>query len=128
MKDNKRTNRGWFKKGVSGNRNGRPRGSKNKKTIAEEELTSLITVTEDGVQKKMEKYRVAYRQQVNQAVKGDTPSFKLIKEDYEQIQNKRVEEQAESAPEVSVSLPSTLTEEEVAKLYYEALKKASSDE
>ncbi len=54
-----------FKAGQSGNAKGRPKGSKNLSTLLREEMDAKILVTENGVQKRMPKGRVAVRQQVD---------------------------------------------------------------
>lgn len=64
-----------FKAGQSGNAKGRPKGSKNLSTLLREEMDAKILVTENGVQKRMPKGRVAVRQQVDKAVKGDSRAF-----------------------------------------------------
>src|SRR5262249_53904691 len=64
-----------FKQGRSANPQGRPKRSKNVTTILREEADEKIEFTEDGKRKKMSKFRVATRQQINKAVKGDTKSY-----------------------------------------------------
>jgi|688.fasta_scaffold351124_2 hypothetical protein len=64
-----------FKKGQSGNPKGRPKGSKNLKTILAEELDREVTVTQNGVPRKISKMRLAARQQADKAAKGDSKAF-----------------------------------------------------
>lgn len=79
-----------FKSGQSGNPRGRPPGSKNLQTILREELDQKVQVTENGRPKLMTKRRVAVRQQVDKAVKGDPKAFSvLVKLDIRTIQSGR---------------------------------------
>jgi hypothetical protein len=67
-----------FKSGQSGNPRGRPPGSKNLQTILREELDQKVQVTENGRPKLMTKRRIAVRQQVDKAVKGDAKAFSVL--------------------------------------------------
>lgn len=67
-----------FKAGQSGNPKGRPRGSKNLRTLLQEELDQKVPVIENGRQKLMTKRRIAVRQQVDKAVKGDQKAFDVL--------------------------------------------------
>lgn len=67
-----------FKTGQSGNPRGRPKGSKNLQTLLREELDQKVQVTENGRQKMMTKRRIAVRQQVDKAVKGDQKAFAVL--------------------------------------------------
>ncbi|MFN4092190.1 MAG: DUF5681 domain-containing protein [Brevundimonas sp.] len=67
-----------FKSGQSGNPKGRPPGSRNMHTILREELEQKVQVTENGRPKMMTKRRVAVRQQVDKAVKGDPKAFSVL--------------------------------------------------
>lgn len=67
-----------FKPGQSGNPKGRPKGSKNMLTLLMEELDQKVTVTSDGRTQRMSKRRVAVRQQVDRAVKGDPKAFAAL--------------------------------------------------
>ena len=67
-----------FKPGQSGNPKGRPKGSKNMLTLLREELDQKITVTSDGRTQRMSKRKVAVRQQVDRAVKGDPKAFAMM--------------------------------------------------
>lgn len=61
----------WKKGGPSPNPNGRPKGSKNMKTIVREAFDKKIEVTMDGEPKKMAKKEVAVHQVANKAAAGD---------------------------------------------------------
>src|ERR1044071_1619790 len=54
-----------FKPGQSGNRAGRPRGSKNFATALEQELNSRVIVTENGRRKRVSKREVIAKHLVN---------------------------------------------------------------
>jgi hypothetical protein len=60
-----------FKRGVSGNAKGRPRGAKNFATVIEEELRARIEVTENGKRKRISKREAIAKQTVNRAAAGD---------------------------------------------------------
>ena len=60
-----------FKRGVSGNAKGRPKGAKNFATVLEEELRALIEVTENGRRKRISKREAIAKQTVNRAAAGD---------------------------------------------------------
>jgi Family of unknown function (DUF5681) len=68
-----------FKRGQSGNRNGRPK--KKGTTFAEtmeKELNTSIAVTEGGTQKRMTKLQAIVKQQTNRAVSGDHKATSLV--------------------------------------------------
>ena len=67
-----------FKNGQSGNPKGRPKGSKNLQTLLREELDQKVQVTENGRPKLMSKRRIAVRQQVDKAVKGEHRAFAVL--------------------------------------------------
>jgi hypothetical protein len=67
-----------FKKGQSGNPNGRPRGSKNLDTILERELNRTIVIKENGQSKIVSKRVALAKQQVNKAISGDYRAAKLV--------------------------------------------------
>ena len=68
-----------FKSGQSGNRRGRPRGSKNCKTIVREIANEMHTVTEDGRLRRrsiLEFMLLALR---NRGAEGDVPAFRAFR-------------------------------------------------
>jgi hypothetical protein len=60
-----------FKRGVSGNAKGRPKGAKNFATVIEEELRARVVVTENGKRKRISKREAIAKQTVNKAAAGD---------------------------------------------------------
>lgn len=67
-----------FARGRSGNPKGRPKGSKNMTTLLQEELDRKVQVTEDGRPKLMSKRRIAVRQLVDKATRGDPKAFATL--------------------------------------------------
>jgi hypothetical protein len=67
-----------WQKGQSGNRNGRPAGTKNLKTIIEEELNAQIVVTENGRQRRISRQQAMVIGQIIKATKGDTRAFAAV--------------------------------------------------
>ena len=60
-----------FRKGVSGNPRGRPKGALNKKTILGRTLQEKVVITENGKRKRITKREALYKQIVNKGVSGD---------------------------------------------------------
>jgi len=60
-----------FRKGISGNPKGRPRGSLNKRTLLSRALKEKIVITENGIRKRVTKHEAVYKQLVNKSVAGD---------------------------------------------------------
>jgi hypothetical protein len=67
-----------FQKGHSGNRNGRPRGSKNSATLMMEALQETVIISENGRRKKITKQETIVKQIVNKAASGDHRSIELL--------------------------------------------------
>lgn len=70
----------WKKGGPSPNPNGRPKGSKNQKTLYKEAFEKKITVTIDGAEKTMTKRELGYHQLAQKAAAGDLKAFQIQKE------------------------------------------------
>jgi hypothetical protein len=60
-----------FKPGVSGNPNGRPKGSKNFRTLMLEKANAKISVIENGVRKEITRQEALVTQMWNLATAGD---------------------------------------------------------
>ncbi|HIG22897.1 MAG TPA: hypothetical protein EYG02_00265 [Henriciella marina] len=67
-----------FQPGQSGNRKGRPKGSKNLKTDLEDELNETIEFTERGERKTTSKRRAILKQLAAKAIKGDIRAATLL--------------------------------------------------
>jgi hypothetical protein len=70
--------RGRFKKGVSGNPSGRPKGSRNLKTDFGKMLKKRITVREDGEVRKISQQEAILLALFNQALRGDAKARNSI--------------------------------------------------
>ena len=60
-----------FKKGKSGNPNGRPKGDKNYLALANKELAQKVSVTESGKCKQITKKAVFIKTAINKGIAGD---------------------------------------------------------
>ena len=67
-----------FRKGVSGNPLGRPKGVCNFATVLTATLSERVTVNENGRRKKITKLEAAVKQLVNRAAAGDARSLQLL--------------------------------------------------
>jgi protein subunit release factor A len=67
-----------FRKGQSGNPLGRPRGTKNLKTLLSEALNEPVIVTENGRHRKVSKREVIITQLVNRSAKADLRAIKIL--------------------------------------------------
>jgi len=67
-----------FKKGQSGNPNGRPKNTKNFKTDLKEELSELVQVTEGGVSRSMSKQRALVKSAINRAISGNDRAAEMV--------------------------------------------------
>lgn len=67
-----------FKKGQSGNPNGRPKGTKNLKTELMEELQELILVSEGGSRRTVSKQRAMLKSLTAKAVQGDARAATIL--------------------------------------------------
>lgn len=70
----------WKKGEKSPNPKGRPKGSKNQKTIYQQAFNKLVTVTLDGKQQTMSKKELAYFQLAQKSAAGDLKAFLIQKE------------------------------------------------
>jgi hypothetical protein len=67
-----------FVQGQSGNPNGRPKGSKNFKTEALEELNSKVSITENGKRRKITKRRAFLKQVANKGAAGELKAMPIL--------------------------------------------------
>jgi len=67
-----------FKKGQSGNPRGRPCGSKNLKTLVNEVLNELVTITENSRRRKITKREAIVREVVNCSARPDLRAVKIV--------------------------------------------------
>lgn len=69
----------WWKKGdPSPNPRGRPKGSKNQKTLWKEAVQKKITVNFDGETQKMTKQELTYHQLAQKAASGDLKAIAML--------------------------------------------------
>jgi len=71
---------GRFKKGASGNPRGRPRESRNISLLLEQELSSKVSVNENGRRRTITKLEGMVKQMVNRALAGNDRAVRLILE------------------------------------------------
>jgi hypothetical protein len=69
-----------FKKGVSGNPKGRPKGSLNVATVFTKTLRERVVINEHGRRKSVTKLEAALKQLVNKAATGDLRAFAQLVE------------------------------------------------
>jgi Family of unknown function (DUF5681) len=69
-----------FKKGVSGNPKGRPRGSLNVATVFIKTLREKVVIIENGRRKTVTKLEAALKQLVNKAASGDIRALRQLLE------------------------------------------------
>lgn len=74
-----------FKSGQSGNPKGRPKGSRNIAIIINEILGGMVTVKENGEEKRVNRAQVIAMQSVAKAMKGDNRSTEFIAKTQAQI-------------------------------------------
>ncbi len=67
-----------FRKGVSGNPQGRPKGSLNVATVLTKALREKVTITEKGRRKTVTKLEAALKQLVNKAAAGDLRALRHL--------------------------------------------------
>lgn len=67
-----------FKKGLSGNPAGRPRGTLNLATVITKTLRERVVINENGERKVVTKLEAAVKQLVNKAASGDLLAFRQL--------------------------------------------------
>lgn len=69
-----------FRKGVSGNPGGRPKGSRNLATILQDILQETVVVQENRKRRRVSKSEAMFRNLVNRAISGDMAAIKRVTE------------------------------------------------
>jgi hypothetical protein len=108
-----------FAKGRSGNRKGRPKGSKNIATTFHEITDELIHVTENGKSRSMTKLHAIMLQMVNKAVSGDVKTAKEVLQWNQIFLN--------DADRGSANNPDTAKNEAVMRSFIRKVKASSTD-
>lgn len=67
-----------FRKGLSGNPRGRPKGARNFASVVAATLGERLVVTENGRRKRITKLEAAVKQLVNRAAGGEARSIQLL--------------------------------------------------
>ena len=67
-----------FRKGVSGNPKGRPKGALNLATVLWRTLQERVVVNENGIRRTVPKIEAALKQLVNQAASGDLAAIRQL--------------------------------------------------
>jgi hypothetical protein len=67
-----------FRKGVSGNSKGRPKGKRNLATVLERALQEKVVINENGVRRSITKFEAAVKQLVNKAASGDLAALRQL--------------------------------------------------
>ena len=113
-----------FKPGQCGNPKGRPKGARNLTSVLESEINALIAYTENGKRKKISKLGASVRQAVNKASAGDLRALLIILNEIRLREGKMKSFMADTGQSAEQKLPSSLTIEDAANAYREALKNA----
>jgi hypothetical protein len=87
---------GKFKKGVSGNPSGRPKGVPDFGSQLLRELKSTLTIHENGKRKVIKKHEGIVKQLVNKALAGNLAAARLLVPHYQQALDKAPEQQRSS--------------------------------
>jgi hypothetical protein len=67
-----------FRKGESGNKSGRSKGSKNVATVLRNELNQRIPITENGKHRTITKLEATIKQMINRAAAGDARAMRTM--------------------------------------------------
>ena len=81
-----------FKKGMSGNPRGRPKGTLNMATVLERTLREKVVVNEHGRSRTFTKLEVAVRQLIDQATSGELKALQLLLAWVRSAEERQVEE------------------------------------
>ena len=111
-----------FKKGVSGNPNGRPKKLLDFDDEFLREARPLITINEGGRRRRVSKHLAIIKQMVNNAMKGSSAGLRMYREAYRQAFEKMAQLEAEQAKELERYKDlDRLTEDELNYLLYKSL-------
>ena len=69
---------GQFRKGISGNPRGRPKGKSNLATLLGRTLQEKVVINENGQRKTVTKLEAALKQMVNKAASGDLAAMRQL--------------------------------------------------
>ena len=86
-----------FKKGQSGNPRGRPRGSKNLKTMLNDALNEPVVVAEEGGRRKITKREAIVTQLVNRSASADLRALKILLDTLRDMEGHREPDIAETS-------------------------------
>ena len=67
-----------FKKGTSGNKKGRSKGSKNFATLFHQEMRKRVPISENGQRRTISKAEAVIKQLVNKAASGDPKAIQML--------------------------------------------------
>ena len=87
-----------FRKGVSGNAKGRPKGSKNLATLLIEAANGQVTATIDGKLRKISKIQATTLQLATKAASGDPKSISQLIEWVDEIERRAASKRPEPFP------------------------------
>ena len=111
-----------FKKGVSGNPNGRPKKLLDFDEEFLREARSLITINEGGRRRRVSKHLAAIKQMVNNAIKGTASGQRIYRDAYRDASEKVAQLEAQQAKELErYDDLNQLTEDELNYLLYKFL-------
>jgi hypothetical protein len=104
-----------FKKGRTGNPGGRPKGSKNIKTLVAQELEGPIYVQENGKRRRLKRGEALVKGIVNDAIGGKDRSRDVTLRYWDQIDRDRQAKQAETLREEDQAILDRYIEREIAR-------------
>jgi len=83
-----------FRKGLSGNPNGRPTGTLNMATVLERTLREKVVVNENGRRKTVTKLEAAVKQLIDKATSGELKALQLLSALVRSAQEREIQEPA----------------------------------